>query len=47
MNPPKPPRALLLDLDGTIADTLPHLFDASGYAVAPRVERLPPTPRWG
>ena len=36
------PRALLLDLDGTIADTLPHVFDAYRHAVAPWVER-PPT----
>jgi HAD superfamily hydrolase (TIGR01509 family) len=37
-----PPRALLLDLDGTIADTLPHIFEAYRHAVAPWVER-PPT----
>src|ERR1700726_3751106 len=42
MNPPNPPRALLLDLDGTIADTLPHVFDAYRHAVAPWVEP-PPT----
>jgi HAD superfamily hydrolase (TIGR01509 family) len=36
------PRALLLDLDGTIADTLPLCFDAYRHAVAPWVER-PPT----
>ena len=36
------PRALLLDLDGTIADTLPHIFDAYRHAVAPWVKR-PPT----
>jgi HAD superfamily hydrolase (TIGR01509 family) len=36
------PRALLLDLDGTIADTLTHCFDAYRHAVAPWVER-PPT----
>ncbi len=36
------PRALLLDLDGTIADTLPHVFEAYRYAVAPWTER-PPT----
>jgi HAD superfamily hydrolase (TIGR01509 family) len=42
MNPPKLPRALLLDLDGTIADTLPYVFDAYLHAVAPWVER-PPT----
>jgi phosphoglycolate phosphatase-like HAD superfamily hydrolase len=35
-------RALLLDLDGTIADTLPLCFDAYRYAVAPWVES-PPT----
>jgi HAD superfamily hydrolase (TIGR01509 family) len=36
------PRALLLDLDGTIANTLPHIFDAYRHAVAPWVKR-PPT----
>jgi HAD superfamily hydrolase (TIGR01509 family) len=36
------PRALLLDLDGTIADTLPLIFDAYRHAVAPWVKR-PPT----
>ena len=36
------PRALLLDLYGTIADTLPLCFDAFRHAVAPWVER-PPT----
>ncbi len=40
--PPKPPRALLLDLDGTIADTLPLIFDAFRHAVAPWSVR-PPT----
>ena len=35
----RPARALLLDLDGTIADTLPHIFDAFRHAVAPWVER--------
>ena len=35
-------RALQLDLDGTIADILPHIFDADRHAVAPWVER-PPT----
>jgi HAD superfamily hydrolase (TIGR01509 family) len=35
-------RALVLDLDGTIADTLPHIFNAYRHAVAPWVER-PPT----
>ena len=35
-------RALLLDLDGTIADTLPHIFDAYRHAVEPWVDR-PPT----
>jgi HAD superfamily hydrolase (TIGR01509 family) len=35
-------RALLLDLDGTIADTLPHLFACFRHAVAPWVVR-PPT----
>jgi HAD superfamily hydrolase (TIGR01509 family) len=33
---------LLLDLDGTIADTLPHIFNAYRYAVAPWTDR-PPT----
>src|SRR5947209_12541339 len=42
MNPTEEPRALLLDLDGTIADTMPHIFDAYRHAVAPWVER-PPT----
>lgn len=36
------PRALLLDFDGTIADTLPHIFEAFRHAVAPWAER-PPT----
>lgn len=36
------PRALLLDLDGTIADTLPHIFEAYRFAVAPWVDK-PPT----
>lgn len=35
-------RALVLDLDGTIADTLPHIFETYRHAVAPWVER-PPT----
>lgn len=39
---PGNPRALLLDLDGTIADTLPHIFNAYRHAVAPWVES-PPT----
>jgi HAD superfamily hydrolase (TIGR01509 family) len=39
--PSGPPRALLLDLDGTIADTLPHVFDAFRHAAAPWVEREP------
>ncbi len=42
MDRPGTPHALLLDLDGTIADTLPHIFDAYRHAVAPWVER-PPT----
>ena len=42
MDRPGKPHALLLDLDGTIADTLPHVFDAYRHAVAPWVER-PPT----
>jgi HAD superfamily hydrolase (TIGR01509 family) len=37
----RPARALLLDLDGTIADTLPHIFDAFRHAVAPWVEPAP------
>ena len=41
MNETSPPRALLLDLDGTIADTLPHIFDTYRHAVAPWVERPP------
>ena len=36
------PRALQLDLDGTIADTLPLIFDAYRHTVAPWVKR-PPT----
>lgn len=39
---PETPRALLLDLDGTIADTLPHVFEAFRHAVAPWVVG-PPT----
>ena len=35
-------RALLLDLDGTIADTLPHIFNAYRHAVSPWTDR-PPT----
>jgi HAD superfamily hydrolase (TIGR01509 family) len=42
MDQARTPRALLLDLDGTIADTLAHCFDAYRHAVAPWVER-PPT----
>ena len=42
MNHPDQLRALLLDLDGTIADTLPHVFEAYRHAVAPWVAR-PPT----
>jgi HAD superfamily hydrolase (TIGR01509 family) len=33
------PRALLLDFDGTIADTFPHIFQAFRHAVAPWAER--------
>lgn len=33
--------ALLMDLDGTIADTLPHLFASFRNAVAPFVSRIP------
>jgi HAD superfamily hydrolase (TIGR01509 family) len=32
-------RALLLDLDGTIADTLPHIFDAFRFAMTPWIDR--------
>jgi HAD superfamily hydrolase (TIGR01509 family) len=35
---------LLMDLDGTIANTLPHLFNSFRHAVAPFVE-TPPTDR--
>lgn len=42
MPTPRDSRALVLDLDGTIADTLPHIFDTYRHAVAPWVER-PPT----
>jgi HAD superfamily hydrolase (TIGR01509 family) len=42
MKLPPTPRALLLDLDGTIADTLPHVFAAYRHAVAPWVQ-MPPT----
>src|SRR4051794_37865682 len=42
MTPMPAPRALLLDLDGTIADTLPHIFNAYRHAVAPWADR-PPT----
>jgi HAD superfamily hydrolase (TIGR01509 family) len=42
MDDSQTPHALLLDLDGTIADTLPHVFDAYRHAVAPLVEQ-PPT----
>src|SRR5262249_43224654 len=42
MDRPETPHALLMDLDGTIADTLPHIFEAYRHAVAPWVER-PPT----
>jgi HAD superfamily hydrolase (TIGR01509 family) len=42
MSCPDQPRALLLDLDGTIADTLPHVFEAYRHAVAPWVA-CPPT----
>jgi HAD superfamily hydrolase (TIGR01509 family) len=41
MNIPRPPRALVLDLDGTIADTLPHIFETYRHAVAPWVARAP------
>ncbi len=42
MEPTRARRALLLDLDGTLADTLPHVFESYRYAVAPWVE-CPPT----
>jgi HAD superfamily hydrolase (TIGR01509 family) len=38
---PTPPYGLLLDLDGTIADTLPHLFRAFRHGVEPFVTQLP------
>ena len=41
MSDPDQPRALLLDLDGTIADTLPHVFAAYRHAIAPWVARQP------
>lgn len=34
-------RALLLDLDGTIADTLPLIFDSFRHAISPWVDHLP------
>ena len=33
MGKPSGRRVLLLDLDGTIADTLPHIFNAYRHAV--------------
>ena len=39
--PDHAPRALLLDLDGTIADTLPLIFDCFRHAIAPWVSPLP------
>jgi beta-phosphoglucomutase-like phosphatase (HAD superfamily) len=42
MDQPRKPRAILLDLHGTIADTLPLCFDAYRHADASWVER-PPT----
>jgi HAD superfamily hydrolase (TIGR01509 family) len=36
-----PPAALLLDLDGTLVDTLSFLFDAFRHAVKPFVTRVP------
>ena len=36
-----PERAMLLDLDGTIADTLPLIFDCFRHALAPWVDPLP------
>ncbi|QDV38360.1 HAD family hydrolase [Tautonia plasticadhaerens] len=41
MPDPSPARALLLDFDGTIADTLPLIFDAFRHAVSPFADRLP------
>lgn len=35
------PLALLLDFDGTIADTLPLIFDAFRHAISPWTDRLP------
>lgn len=34
-------RALILDFDGTMADTLPLIFDAFRHAISPWVESLP------
>ena len=41
MSDPESPRALLLDFDGTIADTLPLIFDAFRHAVSPWATQLP------
>jgi HAD superfamily hydrolase (TIGR01549 family) len=38
---PTAARALLLDLDGTIADTVPHMCRSFRYALEPFVQRLP------
>lgn len=39
MPAPSASRALLLDLDGTIADTLPHIFEAFRHAIRPWTDR--------
>jgi len=41
MESPSKTRALLLDLDGTIADTLPLIFGAFRHAIAPWHDRAP------
>ncbi|MEW4570946.1 HAD-IA family hydrolase [Tautonia sp. JC769] len=41
MSSPQSPRALLLDFDGTMADTLPLIFDAFRHALSPWIDPLP------
>jgi HAD superfamily hydrolase (TIGR01509 family) len=41
MTSPQSPRALLLDFDGTMADTLPLIFDAFRHALSPWIDPLP------
>ncbi|WP_169973530.1 HAD family hydrolase [Tautonia rosea] len=41
MTSPESPRALLLDFDGTMADTLPLIFDAFRHALSPWTDPLP------